>query len=64
MGLVQLHHLDQQQTQLHPVETSLQTSPLEIIGFKQMTQAVLSESTAIWMDQLVAVVVTQRKVGG
>ena len=64
MGLVQLHHLDQQQTQLHPVETSLHTFPLEIIGFKQMTQAVPSESTVIWMDQPVAVGVTQRKEGG
>ena len=56
--------LDLQPIQLGPVETSLQTSPLEITGFNPTTLVVLSESTVIWMDQPVAVGVTQRKEGG
>ena len=58
------HLLEQQRTRLGPVETSLQSVPLEITGFNLMTQAVLSESTVIWMDQPVAVGVTQKKEGG
>ena len=59
-----MHYLEQQLTQLGPVETSQQTSPLETTGSKQITLVVLSESTVIWMDQPVAVGVTQRKEDG
>ena len=59
-----IHQLDQQLTRLGPVETSQQTSPLETTGSRLMTRVVPSESTVIWMDQPVAVGVTQRKVGG
>ena len=59
-----IHHLDQQPIQLGPVETSLQTTPLETTGSKLMTLVVQLESIVIWMDQSVAVVVTLRRVGG
>ena len=59
-----IHQLDLQPTRLGPVETSLQTAPLETTGSNLTTRVVPSESTVIWMDQLVAVGVTQRKEGG
>ena len=58
------HYLELQPTRLGTVETSQQTSPLETTGFNLMVLVVLSESTVIWMDQPVAVGVTQRKEGG
>ena len=58
------HYLELQLTQLGPVETSQQTSPLETTGFNLMVLTARSEPTVIWMDQPVAVGVTQRKEGG
>ena len=58
------HYLGQQPIQPDPVERSQQTSPLETTGFNLMVLVVLSEPIVIWMDQPVAVGVTQRKEGG
>ena len=59
-----IHQLDQQLTRLGPVETSQQTFPLETTGSNLTTRIVPSEPIVIWMDQPVAVGVTQRKEGG
>ena len=59
-----IHQLDLQLTLLGPVETSQQTFPLETTGSNLTTRVVPSEPIVIWMDQLVAVGVTQRREGG